>query len=251
MAPIPRQKTSVMALLDWLRESGVFTRVLLKDFTEDGFRVQLFGVFGASIAADYEARARVTLRLAEGGLDEQRRLLLLALLEERFRKGPPLTDVELQHGDYALEEPEDFEAPDDVFRIPAAAFLFFTLERQQGEKKGAKTATADDPESDSGGPRYVVPNIVAPEWVLKEDRADFDPDWRRWKPNPDYPAVAPLFDDVIALITPSRPIWRFLAAELNAKGHVTLTGRPFSEANVWRAVIAAELLLGNDRPDTN
>jgi hypothetical protein len=240
-----------MALLDWLRESGVFDRLLLKDFTEDGFRVQIFGDFGAAFAADYEARARVVLRVAEGGLDEQRRLLLLGLLAKRLEDGPPLTDVELQHGDYALEEPEDFAAADDVCRIPTAAFLFFALERQQGEKKRAKTATADDPESDSGGPRYVVPDVVAPEWVLKEDRADFDPDWRRWKPNPEVEHVAPLLDEVIALITPARPIWRLLAAELNGRGHVTLTGRPFTEANVWRVVVAAELLLGNERPDTD
>jgi hypothetical protein len=240
-----------MALLDWLRESGVFARVLLKDFTEDGFRVQFFGLFGATFAADYEARARAALRLPEGGLDEQRRLLLLDLLAKRLEDGPPLTDVELQHGDYALEEPEDFEMPADVYRVPTAAFLFFVLERQQGEKKGAKTATADDPESDSGGPRYVVPDVVAPDWVPKEWRADFDSDWRRWKPNPDVPHVAPLLGDVIALIAPVRPIWRLLAAELNGKGHVTLTGKPFTEANVWRVVVAAELLIGNELPDTD
>lgn len=250
MAPVPRQQTSVIALLDWLRESGVFSRVLLKDFTEDGYRVQVFGVFSTEFSNKYEKRARETLRPSDGALDEQRRVVLRDLLVRQLRAGPELTDVELRAVDYAQEEREDFSSESAVFAIPAAAFLFFQLRRQSAPKKGAKTAAADDPEADAGGPRYVIRDIVAPAQLADPElRADFEADWVRWKPNPDVPGIGPLLDDVQALITPTRPVWRALAAELNARGHKTLTGRAFTEANVWRVAVAAELLVGNEYPE--
>lgn len=250
MAPVPRQQTSVIALLDWLRKSDVFSRVLLKDFTEDGYRVQVFGVFSRVFAETFGARARETLRPSDGALDEQRRVVLRDLLARRLRAGPELTDVELRAVDYGQEEREDFSSESAVFAIPAAAFLFFQLRRQSPPKSGAKTATADDPEADAGGPRYVIRDVVAPAQLADPElRADFEPDWLRWTPNPDVPGVGPLLGDVKALITPTRPVWRALAAELNARGHKTLTAREFTEANVWRVAVAAELLLGNEYPE--
>jgi hypothetical protein len=237
-----------MACLDWLRESPAFSEVLLKDFTEDGFRVQVFGVFSAAFAAKYEKTATKTVNPAGDALDEQRRLALRDVLQAELKDGPEMLDVELRHVDYDKEDPADFVSPGDVFRVPSAAYLFFKLDRKAEAKKGATTATADDPEADAGGPRYVVRDVVAPAGVEDPDaRADFEPDWLTWKPNPSYEKVGPLLEDVKALIRPARPVWKKLAAELNEK-HSTLTGKAFTEANVWRVVVAAELLLGNELP---
>ncbi len=51
--------------------------------------------------------------------------------------------------------------------------------------------------------------------------------------------------DLKKLLRPERPTLKDIAWVLNDKKHRTLTGRPFTEQNVDRAVVAAELLLGN------
>lgn len=240
----------MIALLDWLRESPAFSMVLLKDFTEDAFRVQVFVVFSGQFETRFENAARQALNPAGDALDEQRRLVLRDALLAELKDGPELVDVELRAVDYAKEEAADFASAAEVFRVPSAGYLFFNLERKRDPKKGATTATADDPEADAGGPRYVVRDIVAPpELHDRDERADFEPDWLTWKPNPSFEKVAPLLEHVMALIRPVRPVWKSLAAELNARKHSTLTGKAFTEANVWRVVVAAELLVGSVPPD--
>jgi hypothetical protein len=86
VAPVPRHRTSVIALLDWLRVSPAFSMVVLKDFTEDAFRVQVFGVFSAQFATRFENAARKALDPDDGGLDEQRRLVLRDALQRRVRR---------------------------------------------------------------------------------------------------------------------------------------------------------------------
>lgn len=250
MAPVPRQRTSVLALLDWLREQPAFSRVILKDLAQEDGQVQVFVIFSRKFGRVFESLARAELDQGAGGLDEQRRLLLLDLLEKTLSDGPELLDVELRHEDYALEETEDFGSVADVYAIPSAVFITFKLKKKTRQKKGAKTSTANDPAADAGARGYVIRAVVAPDAVADQElRADFEPDWSCWMPNPaKQREVKRLLKAVAKTLAGGRPPWRLLAAKLNGQGHRTLTGKKFTEANVWRVVLAAEQMRGNKRP---
>ena len=91
--------------------------------------------------------------------------------------------------------------------------------------------------SRAGGPGYVV------------ERPDsVEPGRPTWMPNPADGKVGLLMRDLMRLLRPKRPTLKVIAGKLNAKKHRTLMGRPFTEQNVDRAIVAAELILGNAEP---
>lgn len=239
MASVPRQKTSVLWMLDWLRKRPAISAALLKDVTEVGFRVQMFVVLSNEFAKKFEKNARKALRPSRGQLDEQRRRLVGELLRRELREGPDLLDVELPVHEHGREEREDFEEEDGFLKTPKTVFIDFKMKRKMVAAKGRKTATADNPASDAGGPGYVEkftdPGI---------------PEWLKWRPNPNYPAVEKLVEDLMPLLRPGRPTLKEIVAALNTRGHRTLKGAVFTEQNVDRAVVAAELVLGNEEPAT-
>lgn len=239
MASVPRQKTSVLWMLDWLRKRPAISAALLKDVTEVGFRVQVFVVLSNEFETKFEKNAKKVLRPSRGELDEQRRRLVEDLLRRELREGPELVDVELPVGEYGREEREDFDEKDGFLKTPKTVFIDLKMKRKTVAPKGRKTATSDNPASDAGGPGYVEkftdPGI---------------PEWLKWQPNPNYPAIKKLLEDLMPLLRPARPTLKEIAAALNARGHRTLKGAVFTEQNVDRAVVAAELVLGNEEPDT-
>lgn len=207
MAPVPRQRTSVLALLDWLREQPAFLRVILKDFAQEDGQAQVFVIFSRKYGRAFASQARAELDQGAGGHDEQRRLLLLDLLERTLSGGPELLDVELRHEDYAMEEPEDFGSTAGVFAIPLAVFITFKLKKKTREKKGAKTSTANDPTADAGARGYVIRAVIAPGAVADQEmQPDFEPDWTFWMPNPaKQREVKQLLKSVAKVLAGDRP----------------------------------------------
>jgi hypothetical protein len=249
---VPRQKTSVLGLLRWLRKKvPFFVEVLLKDFTEDDFQVQVFVVFNDTLAPSFTQAMTKRPTGEDGHVDEDRRLALLEVLADALAEGPDLVDVELTFFDYSREELGDFDPPDHPGRLPLGAFLFFKLFRKTVEKKGTVTETADDPDADAGGPGYVVRAYDLPDNFSEHaDKADFDPDWLRWAPvASEEDKVAKLMKAACELIRPEWPRYEDLAAALREAGHTTLKGAKIDEDNVRRIIWNAELLLGNTKPD--
>lgn len=81
-----------------------------------------------------------------------------------------------------------------------------------------------------------------------ERPGSLEPGRPTWIANPAYPPVARLMRDLKKLLRPQRPTLKVIARKLTAKKHKTLMGRVFTEQNVDRAVVAAELILGNRDP---
>ena len=154
---------------------------------------------------------------------------------KNWHDGPTLVEVELEFPDYAKEVVEDFDDPTGFLQPPARAVVSFELMRRSEPPTGRKTRTADNPDSDAGGPGYV-------EKVWDGG----NPDWLRWAPNPAYPGVALMLKDLVELLQGPPQTLKQLAAALNKRGHKTLQGSAFTEANVNRAVVAAELVMGNE-----
>ena len=262
-ASTPRQKSSVLGLLRWLREKvPYFADVLLKDYVEDAGEVFVFVVMRKTLAAAFEAELGPKLVRRADPIDELRRLAMETVLRKAMVDAPPLLDVELTAPDYAREEFEEFAPGDGPLVLPWGLFLTFKLVRKVVEKNGKATSTADSPDSDAGGPGYVVrayhpltdeENIAASLKAGGLDKADFDPDWLLWKPRPSKDdRVARLLEETCKLIRPSWPKLEAVAEALrNAPppGHTTLNGMEIDADNVRRIVISAELLLGNLWPD--
>lgn len=232
MAPVPRQKTSVLWLLDWLRAHSAIKKVFLKNETEVGFHVEMLIVPSKRLAKRFRAAAEGELG-DQDDLGEARRRLLLRLVEEELVGAPEITDVELYGAEATAEVPQDFSKLDGFLEIPVAFYVTFKMLKKAAPTKRSPTGGIA-PTSRSGGPRYVVPVDT-----------EIEPGRPTWKPNPDYPHVARLLKDLKKLLRPVRPTLKNIARVLNEKKHRTLTGRPFTEQNVDRAVVAAELLLGN------
>lgn len=240
-----------------------FDQVLLKDYVEDAGEVLLFVVMKKDLAGAFVAELAPKLVPGEGGIDELRRVALETVLRAALADAAPLVGVELTAPDYAREEIEDFEPEDGPLVIPWGVFLTFKLVRKVVEKKTSTTSTADDPDSDAGGPGYVVrayhpltdePEIAGTFTMGVVSKADFDPDWLLWKPLPsEDDRVAKLLDATCQLIRPNWPKLEEVAGALRGApppGHTTLTGKVIDADNVRRIVISAELLLGNAWPDT-
>lgn len=236
MAPIPRQQTSVLWLLDWLRAHPAIKKAVIKYETDVGFNVEVLLVPSKVLGKSFRAAAEEELAEKENDLEEGRRQLLRRLLKEELGDGPELLDVELYGAESTSEVAADFSTAGGFLKIPAAFYVTFKM-----KKKSAPTRTSGTggtaPRSNSGGPRYVVERDDYPE-----------PGRPTWRPNPDYPKVALLMKELKRLIRPKRPTLKMIAKALNAKKHRTLRGRPFTEQNVDRAIVAAELLLGNRDP---
>lgn len=257
--PTPRQKSSALGLLRWLREkTPLFSNVLLKEYVEDQGEVSVFAVLTEYLAAAFQADLAPKLTSDQGAIDEQRRQALGRVLRSALTDAPELLGVELTFADYSREEPEDFDPADGPLVLPWGAFLIFKLARKTAKKTLTKTATADDPDSDAGGPGYVQraypalaeeKSVTAVLSAVGFDKADIDPDWLLWKPAPSPDdRVARLLQDTCQLIRPSWPRLEDLAASLRAAGHTTLTGAVIDADNVRRVLISAELLLGNTWP---
>lgn len=236
MAPVPRQQTSVVWLLDWLRAHRAIKRAVLKYETDVGFLVEVLLVPSKVLGKSFRAAAEKELATKQDNLEDGRRLLLGRLLEEELRDGPELLDVELYGTESTSEAVSDFATADGFLGVPAAFYVTFKMKKKSAptktEKKGATA-----PRSNAGGPRYVVEQDYFPE-----------PGRPTWKPNPNYPMLALLMKDLRKLLRPRRPTLKKIAKTLNAKKHRTLKGRLFTEQNVDRAIVAAELLLGNEDP---
>jgi hypothetical protein len=236
MASVPRQQTSVLWLLDWLRVHSGIKKATLKYETDVGFNVEVLLVPSKVLGASFRAAANKELGAKKGDLEDGRRRLLRRLLEEELEEGPELLDVELYGAESTSEVASDFSTIDGFLKIPVAFYATFKMKKKSAPTKTSETG-GTAPRSNSGGPRYVVERDDYPE-----------PGRPTWRPNPDYPKVALLMTELKRLIRPKRPTLKVIAKALNAKKHRTLRGRPFTEQNVDRAIVAAELLLGNRDP---
>jgi len=249
-SPLPRQKSGVLGLLRWSRwKLHFFSQVLLRDYDEDNALVSVFVVFNETLAPEFSKLMARRLKTADGKLGEERTLALLALLRKKLADGPNLIEVELTATDYTREELEDFETAKGPLRLPEGAFLVFSLSRKTVLKKGKTTRTADDPDSDAGAPRYVISGLEAPPELDPYIKNDFSPDWPIWFPNPEIEGSAKLLSDCCKLLRPTWPRWAVLAVELGKAGHMLQDGVAITADNVRRLVVAAELILGNKKPD--
>ncbi len=260
------QKTGVLGLLEWMRwELPYFSDVILRDYSEDDARVEVFVVFNNILAQAFSKGMESRLKRAVEHLGEERQVALRTLLHEVLVEGPKLLDVELTLLDYGSEEPGDFDNTHSPKDLPAGAFLYFELQRKKVEKKGATTATGHDPASDAGAPRYVVRDPDAPIWAKGDADTEtyLDPDWSGWVPNPlkskgkestendrvEAAKLAALLDATCQGIRPTWPSWASLAKDLRDAGHTLMDNVPITPSGVRRVVIASELLLGNKKPD--
>jgi hypothetical protein len=236
MAPVPRQQTSVLWLLDWLRAHPAIKKADLQYETDVGFNVEVLLVPSKVLGASFRAAAEKELAAKEDDLEDGRRRLLRRLLEEELEDGPELLDVELFGAERTSEVPADFSTPSGFLMVPAAFYVSFKMRKKSPPTKARKTG-GTAPRSNSGGASYVI------------ERDDYlEPGRPTWRPNPEYPKMEPLMKDLMKLLRPKRPTLKNIAKALNAKKHRTLRGRPFTEQNVDRAIVAAELLLGNNDP---
>lgn len=233
MAPVPRQQTSVVWLLDWLRAHPAIKAAVLKNEADDGRLVEVLVVPSKALGNLFAEKAKKKLLGQQEGLEDRRRRLLLHLLEQELYSSPSISDLELYGTESTLESISDFSAPEDVFEVPAAFFVTFEMNKKPGKTKTVNGGRR----SNSGGPSYVI------------ERPDsLEPGRPTWMANPAYPAVARLMRDLKKLLRPERPTLKIIASKLTAKKHKTLMGRGFTEQNVDRAIVAAELLLGNRDP---
>ena len=224
----------MMWMLDEMRANPAFASVALQYETDVGFHVQVVVVPSKAFAERFKKAASKRLNPSEGRLGEQRRALMLALLRPELRNGPTLVDVELYGGESIQEEVEDFEEPDAFLKAPAAVYIDFKMKKKSPPK--GRTGSTAAPQSNAGGPRYVV------------EVGSVEPGRPTWKANPDYPKMEKMLVQLMRLLRPRRPTLKAIAKKLNDKNHRTLKGSVFTEQNVDRAIIAAELLLGNDDP---
>jgi len=223
----------VVWLLDWLRGHPAFKKVVLKNEADDGRLVEVLAVPKKALAVRFSEQAKKQLAGRQDDLEDRRRQLLLRLLEDELGRSPGDLDVELYGAESTDESISDFSTPESVFKVPVAFFITFKMKKKPGKTK----KTLGERRSNSGGPSYVVERSEYPE-----------PGRPTWMPNPAYPKVAPLLRDLKKLLRPKRPTLKKIASKLNVKKHRTLLGRSFTEQNVDRAVVAAELLLGNKDP---
>lgn len=228
-----RHQTSVLALLEWLRRHRAIKGADLKDERDDGHYVETLVVPSKTLARAYERRAKRALPRHKEGLEAHRRRLLVEVLQERLKTAPKIVDLELYGNEVTLDFAQDFDSPAALIQMPVAFYVTFKMmKKASGAKLGASGRRAA-----SGAPGYVVRGEDGPE-----------PGRPLWVPNPRYESTTPLMQRLAQLLRPKRPTHKVIVRTLNEEGHLTLTGRPFTEQNVDRAIVSAELLLGNDDP---
>lgn len=135
MAPIPRQQTSVVWLLGWLRAHPAIKAAVLKNEVDDGRLVEVLVVPSKALGNLFAEKAKKKLFSQKEDLEDLRRRLLLHLLEQELYGSPDISDLELYGAESTSESVSDFSAPEDVFEVPAAFFVTFEMTKKPGKTK--------------------------------------------------------------------------------------------------------------------
>jgi hypothetical protein len=233
---------TALAVLKHLRTLEAFSRIALKDWVEDKKQVYVWGSLSTTGREQYERELGVLV--ANPALDP------FALKEMAIRlivRGA-LADLHIRPDAIDLASFDDQEPPNSSnVDIPCGCFIIFKLAEGALIKRAhaAKTEPRLDLEMGDLLSGVAQRPDGKPGYVRKTHSLLDDPEWLTWETHPESKVV---ITDADAAWGTRCFTYSQLAAHLNSLGHRTLYGRTFTKNNVWRIIVAVELIRGSERP---
>jgi hypothetical protein len=249
--PQTQPMLTALAVLKHLRTSSAFSRIALKDWVEDKKQVYVWGSLSTTGRDHYETelgRLRANSALDPFALKE---------MAVRHLVRGALADLPIRPNAIELVSFDDQEPPNSSRAdIPSGCFMIFTLAEKALTKKVRVAGTEPRIDFEKGDLTAVMAQELhdieemnrpdgKPGYVRKIHSLYDDPEWLTWENHPESLTVVTAAD---AAWGTSCGSYAKLAAYLNSLGHRTLYGSAFTKSNVWRIIVAVELIRGSLRP---